>query len=198
MSGVSIDPAVTADPDLSLIFKGGSNFLARVQALADAKDAADEALTKLNLGKDVQAAHDEAKALKDAAAKAHADASTTLESAKAQALVITGDAKDDAAALLADAKAKADQAAKDAKAVRDAADAYATEKRNAADVDLKKAIAQSNAADQSVRDAAALHVAAKAAHDEAVQSKAKADALAADLKARIAKVTSALSEATKG
>jgi hypothetical protein len=194
MSGVSLDVAPAIDPDLSLIFQGGSNFVARIQALGAAKDAADASLAQLHLAKSAQATLDDAKALQGAAVKTNADATSTLETAKAQALVITGAAKDDAAGIIAAAQARADQIAADATSVKDAADKYAAEKRGAADLALKDAINQQKAASKAAQEALYVRATAQVTQDEAANSKAAADALAADLTARIAKLTSALNE----
>jgi hypothetical protein len=76
MSGVSI---TSGAPDLDAIIAGGADFMARMQSFKEARDAAQQSLADLNLGKDARAAHDEAqRVLGEAKAKRDADLSALL------------------------------------------------------------------------------------------------------------------------
>jgi hypothetical protein len=81
MSGVSITEGGSG-LDVAAVLAGGPEFMARLQAWKDAKDAHDAALADLNLGKGARAALDEA--------------SRTLDAAKAQAEAIQAEALDKA------------------------------------------------------------------------------------------------------
>jgi IgA-specific serine endopeptidase len=101
ISSGSISP--TEDPvpaDLAAIYTGGSNFLARMQAMSSQKEAADAALAQLKLGNDVAAAHADAQKKQETAAKLHAEATSHLEGAKTQAQTTINDARAQAAAIL--------------------------------------------------------------------------------------------------
>ena len=107
ISSGSISP--TEDPvnaDLAAIYKGGENFLARMQAMSSQKDAADAALAQLKLGNDVVAAQADAQAKQEAAAKLHENAKAVLDNANAQATATVIDAKTQAATILETANKK--------------------------------------------------------------------------------------------
>jgi hypothetical protein len=108
--GVSIDTGAPAEADLYMraAVEGGSNFMRRLQAFADAKAAHDEALAELNLGKAAKAALDDAQAKQAEAAAKLAEASATLEAAKQSADSTVAAANKTAAETLAKAKADAD------------------------------------------------------------------------------------------
>jgi hypothetical protein len=118
MSGVSIDnPSAPSDADLymRLAVEGDSNFMKRLQALADSKASHDEALAELNLGKAAKAALDDAQVKQAEAAAKLAEASTTLETAKNSAADIVAKAEKDAAEMRTRAKAEAAASGADAR-----------------------------------------------------------------------------------
>jgi hypothetical protein len=135
MSGVSIDTSGPPEADLymRLAVEGGSNFMKRLQALADAKAAHDEALAELNLGKSAKTALDDAQAKQTKAAAKLAEANATLETAKQSAAETTANAEKTATETLAKAKAdagtitaEADRLRGEAQQVKNSADAALT------------------------------------------------------------------------
>jgi F0F1-type ATP synthase membrane subunit b/b' len=107
--GVSIDTGGPAEADLYMraAVEGGSNFMKRLEAFADAKAAHDEALAELNLGRAAKAALDDSQAKQAEAAAKLAEANATLEAAKQSAASTVADANKTAAETLAKAKADA-------------------------------------------------------------------------------------------
>jgi hypothetical protein len=131
MSGVSI---TSGSPDIDMIVSGGQDLLNRMQAFKDARDAAQQALADLQLGKDARAARDEAQRILDEAkTKRDADLAALLVEItnarqdvknweretrgaamatreQADALLAEAQRKHDVAAqMLAEAQAKADE-----------------------------------------------------------------------------------------
>jgi hypothetical protein len=72
-------------PDLALALRGGPKFIARLQQLADARDEHDAALARLNLGREVEPAASEARALRADARNDRTAAATELANAKREA-----------------------------------------------------------------------------------------------------------------
>lgn len=148
MGAAMSDPTGTAgirnqnDPDMLAIVHGGPKFAQRMEQLGRAKDAHDEALANLELGKSAAAAHthafhlqSEAKNAHEQAAKALADATSkataTRNEAIARATRIVGDAqtqadriKAEAEQLKATAKADAERLQGEAQALKDEAQAW--------------------------------------------------------------------------
>jgi hypothetical protein len=146
MSGVSIDnPSAPSDADLymRLAVEGGSNFMKRLQLLADAKASHDESLAELNLGKTAQSALDDAQAKQVEAAAKLSEVDATLEAAKKTAADTIAQA-DKAAAQTAD-QAKTDADALTAEAQRIHGEAQQT--KASADAALTAANAKQRQAD---------------------------------------------------
>jgi hypothetical protein len=80
------------DLDFGLLLKGGTDFVARLQQLADARDQHDAALAQLKLGQDVAAALDAAQGRLADASRMQAAATKTLADAKRDAAAIRADA----------------------------------------------------------------------------------------------------------
>jgi colicin import membrane protein len=198
MSGVSVTEGNPLDEDLSAIYQGGQNFLARMQAMSDRRAAAEHAVANMNLGHSVQAALADATTKQVSAAKLEADAKAIVDAARATAHDLSGKASEEANSLLTAAKAQVKALKDEAAAIKDAADKHSAETRTAADAALAHASGVKDAASRASAEVLALRAELQAAKNEAEQAKTKADALAAELKAKIAKVTSALNEATKG
>ena len=110
----TIGVTATQDSDVTLATKGGPKFMARLQQLADATDRHDQALARLNVGKDIETSLNEAKAKLADAEAARNQAAKTLADAKAKATVQIAEADQ--------TLAKANQTVIDANALQSEAD----------------------------------------------------------------------------
>ncbi len=153
------------DDLLTVVARGGSDFLDRMKQLADARDAHDAAFDRLQLGQD-------AKAASARAASVLADAETKQQ----EAVTVLDKARKDAAALIAEAGKQAgktkDAALADAKTIA----AGAVKLKGEAD---EYAVARKEVADVLLKDAQDKHDQAKAVQTQAVQAKMTHDAAAA-------------------
>lgn len=171
MAGASFDMSGPARVDLDMrVACDGGTFMTRLRQLADAKAAADSALAELRLGQAAWAAHANARARQDEAARVRA-------------------AADGYAARV---RAEADSyAAK----IRSEADKYAANARIAADSLIGKAASAEAAAAASQQEAQAALAAYREAKELADRAKANADAKAARFDRKIAGLNAALENA---
>jgi hypothetical protein len=185
------DPALD---ELALAYKGGPSFSARLEQLSAAKDAHDHAFAQLQLGKDIIATREAAKAELVRATSAREEADKVIAKARTDVagMLASGQrALDDARTAAADKMADARQLAADIKAE---ADKYVGDMREAAtrvtqqaEAMKDMAIEKLKAADLQMREHSRL---ASIADD----AKAEADKLQEDLKAKLAKLQAVIRE----
>lgn len=117
--------------DLQVIMNGGANWMARMNAFYDAKEKAQAAIVKAGIVGDVVAHLDEAKAEREAASKALADARAfadgIVSGAEKQADEILTKAKAEAARIVAEAQGVADGLQLNATKTNEAAEAKMSE-----------------------------------------------------------------------
>jgi hypothetical protein len=145
--GVSVDtrpappPGSPADGDLWAAYHGGSDFLARLKSVSEARAAHDKALASLNLGSDLAAKADELRRQREEADAARAQA----ERARAEANRVRAAAKDEATRLVAEAS----ELRARAKAEAERLVAETTALRNQTAKERDEAVAVKAAVDQS-------------------------------------------------
>jgi dTMP kinase len=142
MSGVSISENSNSGLEVSAILAGGQEFMNRLQAWKDAKDAHDQAYQRLGLGQNVAAEMDKAARMTaDAKAEAEAISKQALEKATASQKSLNefcAAARDEASRAMESAQAKEREAASklaaadEAKAAADKMFAEASAKLEAA------------------------------------------------------------------
>lgn len=167
----------SADTEFSVAFKGGGDFMSRLNAMIRVRDEQLAAFEKLKLGTDAQSALNEANSLKAEAVKLRDSAGSVLADAKAQAAALLDDAQKRRDQLLAEATAQAKKTTDAAVAVKADADAYAKTGSDAVAAALADAAKSKAGAEKATADAQTAkdrHLSAKAAAD-----KATADTVAA-------------------
>jgi hypothetical protein len=148
MGGVSITESGGGGYDAAAILSGGAEFLARLQAFKDAKDAADQAYERLGIGQNVASEMDKA-------ARMTADAKAEAESIVNQALQDAASRQKNLAEFVAQTRDAAAADRQDAARMK----AEAEQDRAAAAAILADAAAQKAANDEK---AASLDAAQKA------------------------------------
>jgi hypothetical protein len=138
-----------AQSEVDLAARGGSRFLSRLQQLADAKDAHDEALAALNLGLQAKAALDAARDTHAEAARVHGEATQRLADAHVEFERILGTARDNAQRIDADAKQRLAEIEAEAVRMKEEANAYYARVTGEADALLEQARAAAAAAQEA-------------------------------------------------
>ncbi len=179
--------------DLDIAFGGGADFMARLKALLEAKDAADLSLSQLNLGNDVMAALGAAQLQKQQATELREQAAKVLANASKDAATAIATANDQAKALVADAQAKATATRDAAQAIKTAAETDTAAQRKEIDrlrreAEAEKTTAQTArvATEKLAGDHKAAYVAMQETTRQAAESRAKLDAKIAALKGILA------------
>ncbi len=175
--------------DFEIAAAGGGRFMQRLEQLAKARDAHDEALARLNLGQDTVAAHDAAQRIKtnatdlrqsaaDVLATARADAAKMIDEATAKATStvtiaeqkaagIINAAKDEASRTMTAAHISASDIARDSMEGRQRAEVYATKVIGEANALMAVAKQKTAVATKTKQDAEAASAEAAAATAEA-------------------------------
>ncbi len=190
----TVGTAKQNESELDLIYRGGGNFMDRMKAMADMRDASEAAYAKLKIGNDIQAARDSAASLEADAKTKQAQAVSVLEDAKKQAAALIEDAGKQAADVKDKALVEAKAIATGAGKVKRDADAYADKVVTSADDILKDAQEKQSQAEAKHADAKLLAGIHQAAADEAAEAKKKAEQLQVVLNAKIARLQEVMRE----
>ena len=180
--------------DLTLIYRGGENFLKRMQALAGLRDAHEAAFAKLQLGQDAQTAFDDAKKRLAEASSIRDDAGALRDRAAKEAAALLAKAQADAVEIKRNAADDAKAAAEKATALRLEAENYAAKVRLEADARQKSAAVAERVATAKQAEAEAALKRHQEAHQTAFAAQREAEQRKADLDAKIAKLSAAIRE----
>lgn len=190
VSDYSASEANSASADMAAIMNGGANWMARMDALVKAQERAQALIAESGMVGEISALRDEAKNIRDAAAKDLDDAKNfadgIVSKANAQADEIVAKAKAAADAVVAQSKADAEKVANDASAMMQAAQMASVE----ADKKLSDASAALDRAKARQAEIDASADAIKKQADDLAAAQAQAD----EIKARYLSLTGRLKE----
>ena len=180
--------------DLTLIYRGGENFLKRMQAMASLRDAHEAAFAKLQLGRDAADAFTEAKARLAEAASIRDDAGALRDRAAQEAAALLAKAKTDAADMTDEGRRRRADSEAIAAQIRSDAASYDAKIRAEADARQKSAAAAERVAATKQAEAEAAFKRHQEAHQTALAAQREAEQRKADYEAKLARLAAAIRE----
>ena len=182
--------------DLSLIYQGGENFMARMAAFNEKRRQYDEAFLRLKIGNDAEAALQGAKQRLAEAEQKRAAAAQTLSDTEAKCKQAIEDASKQAQKIIADAMAASKQSEQQATRWKTDATSYAAKTEADANATLKDAQARLRSAEAMQRDVDAALAAARNTAAAQVAATAKVEAKAKELQDKLDKLNAAIRAVT--
>ena len=180
--------------EMSAIMAGGRTFMERLQNFDRKKAEHDAALERLQLGKQAQAALDDAKLKQEDATRLNMEARAARDNALAEAQKIVDNANEEATAILAHARGNAEAHADAAHKAKLDAEIHAEGVRKTANDTLKDATAKEKDAQIALdmaRNAADEH---QSAVNKANEAKKAADDIKVQYEGKLAKLSAVLRE----
>lgn len=191
-------PSKTGMPDLELIYRGGDNFLQRMQALSKLRDDQETAFVNLKLGNDAKAAHAHAVELRDEASRLRDEAQQVLNGANTDAPAIVQAAVTEAERVKAESENASRELQSAAAAVKREADAYASKTKSRSDAMVLEAQQSKQQLEAKRSELETAHKRAAAAESASISAAQAADQTRKTFETKIARLHEVIAEITGG